>query len=638
MTTILNNTKGLELNNGGNNMNIVERIKLNKQKNMEALYTGENIDKSIIEAMGEDIDGVLLSNKQKAFAVMSYAYGNLVGVTTTGVALGLTVLSNPDQYFVDGKLSFFKIRKAFKSIGEEREYGYRYQSVFVNKLNKDTVINKFGRVAEFVRVSAHEVREFDTRLKKIDVNVCTKEDLVLIAKDLDVIGRAMQELAIDVTKDKSKDIGYNVMSFIQVKTKTHSRLVKKGKFTCNLDNIIKEHLDNKNITSSYTVTPNFKTLASADCDNKLAIAEATVEDIAGEMMEEINDGYIKGMNELVELFKLSHDKMYNKFIDLLELAKRALSKDDFETFLTNQIKLGAVKTKEEAMALKKNNDNSLKVAHMVKCTRIALSSITSLYSLKQNDATINSQYIKEIGKKLRAGLYTEGAKLGFSPKNVVNIAIAASFSYIDERTGKISTKKRPSLTELWTIFPKEFILEYVAINNEATIKDLLTVKYTSYDLCLNDELVFDEGFAETEFGHVVVAENYSGKAIVTENGIEAVVDHYAYEPTEVMFLDTIYKRNVSQLSQAYIRPTELVDRDEMMYNNTISSMIKVAEQGKVARDIKMVDDKEVLIRDYVIKKGNNISIIGTVLSKGDTTGKIDDAIITNGNGGVVFFK
>ena len=189
-----------------------------------------------------------------------------------------------------------------------------------------------------------------------------------------------------------------------------------------------------------------------------------------------------------------------------------------------------------------------------------------------------------------------------------------------------------------TIFHKQFILDYVAINNEATIKDLLTVKYTSYDLCLNDELVFDEGFAETEFGHVVVAENYSGKAIVTENGIEAVVDHYAYEPTEVMFLDTIYKRNVSQLSQAYIRPTELVDRDEMMYNNTISSMIKVAEQGKVARDIKMVDDKEVLIRDYVIKKGNNISIIGTVLSKGDTTGKIDDAIITNGNGGVVFFK
>ena len=272
---LTNNNLGLGLNNEeAKSMNITERINLSKKKNMEALYNGAAINKTLIESMGEDIDCSLLNNNQKSLAVMSYSYGSLVGVTTTGVSLGLTVASNPEQFFTNGVLNYFKIRKVFKNIGLKKITGYRYESVFVTGKNKDVAVNKFGRLAEFVRVSRHEIEEFDNRLKNIDVNACTVEDLKIIAKDLDVIGRAMQELAIDVTKDKSKDIGYNVMSFIEVKTKTHSRLVKAGKFSNNIDDVINEHIDNKKIESKYALTSDYFYLSDAKINNKTEISTA----------------------------------------------------------------------------------------------------------------------------------------------------------------------------------------------------------------------------------------------------------------------------------------------------------------------------------------------------------------------------
>ena len=640
---LTNNNLGLGLNNKEDkSMNITERINLNKKMNMEALYNGATINKSLIESMGEEIDCSLLNNNQKSLAVMSYSYGSLVGVTTTGVSLGLTVASNPEQFFTNGVLDCFKIRKVFKNIGLKKIAGYRYESVFVTGKNKDVAINKFGRLAEFVRVSRHEVEEFDNRLKNIDINACTVEDLKLIAKDLDVIGRAMQELAIDVTKDKSKDIGYNVMSFVEVKTKTHSRMIKAGKFTNNIDQVINEHLDDKKIKTKYALESNCYYLSEADSSNKASISKAIVEDISGEMMEQINAGYGSAFDELVELFKLSNDSMYKRYIDILDIAMKALEPAEFEAYAAKLIKERRITTKEELIALKNTNNYALKASHMIRCARVALSSITSLYGVKQGEATIDSAYIKEIGKKLRAGLYTEGAKIGFDPKSVVKMTIAASFCYINEITNKISKKQRPNLTELWTIFPKEFVIDYVTGDTDLTLNDTLTVKYTSYDLCLGDELVFDDGMAETEFGYVVVTDNYTGKAIVTENGLEALVDHYSYEPTDILFLGSVYKRNVAIATAQCVRPTEFLsmkeanEKNETSYNSTITNMVKIAQACTIASTIEAVGNKERLIRDFVIKKDDKVSFIGQVLSKDNTKGKITDAIVTC-NGAVIFF-
>lgn len=603
----------IKLNNINNNkkkgeeaMNLLERFAIQEESYMVPLYAGEGkINKEMIENLNKNIDCDQLTNKSKALAVMSYTYGSLVGVTTTGVSLGLSVLNNVDQFFDGDTLSVMKARKVFKNIGKNYEKGYRYQTVFP-KANRITVINKFGVAVEMVRVSAHEVREFDERLKRVDIYSCTKEDMKLIARDLDTIGRALQELAIDVTKDKSKDIGYNIMDFITTSTKTHSRKIAHGNFTNNIQEVINNHF--KRVAApNYKIETKFIKLADADVNSRSEMSEAVVEDVAGIMMEAINDGYTDTMNTLCDKFKLANSKMYAEYFTLIEVAKKA------------------------------DSENAKKVAHMIKCSIVAMSAITSLYSLRDDNAAIDGAYIKEIASKLRAGLYTEADQLGYKASQVVKFAIAGAFCYL--KAGKITVKAKPSFTQLWTMFDKEFIIEYLAINGEATIKDMLTVKYNNFDICLGQELAFVDGMAEVkDAGYVVVTENYTGKAVVTEDGVEAIVNHYDYEPTKVLFLDRIYTPKVVAIvpGQAYKRPESILVRDKedknyKMHNKSISKLAYTCEQMRV------VAGKDG-IKDVVIKKGAKLCFLGTSLSVATGMMEASDAIITNGYGGVVFLK
>lgn len=606
----LNNTNNINNNAKGEEviMNLLNRFETQKNEYMVPLYTGVGrINKDMIENTKRPIDCDQLSNKSKALAVMSYSFGSLVGVTTTGTSLGLSVLSNVDQFFDGEKLVLNKARKVFKEMSKNHKKGYKYQPVF-NKVNKISVVNKFGAVVEMIRVSVHEVREFDERIKRIDSTCCTKEDMKIIAKDLDIIGRALQELAIDVTKDKSKDIGYNINNFIQTGTKTHSRVIANGDFTNNIKEVIDNHF-NRVATPDYKISANFLKLANANIDSKSDMGAAVVEDIAGQMMEAINDGYTDTMGNLCDQFKLANNKMYARYFTLIDIAKNA------------------------------KDENSKKIAHMIRCSIIAMNTITSLYSLRENNAAINGAYINEIAERLRNGLYTEAKRIGVSAANqVVKFAIAGAFCKL--KAGKITLKAKASFTQLWAMFSKEFIIEYLAMSGEAEIKDMLTVKYNNFDICLGQELEFVDGMAEVEdTGCVVVAENYTGKAVVTEDGIEAKVNHYAYVPTPVLFLNNIYDSKPIDVSNntAYERPEKFITResfkeeDYKMFNQSLSKRVHSVKCMKITGQNN--------IYDLMLQHENKVFFVGTVMNPFTNKAMMPGhALITNGYGGVVFVR
>lgn len=581
-------------NNKMTGLNITERAEMIKERNTQGLYGAEGaINKELIEG---NVMCDKIIRKSTAFAAMSYSYGNLVGLTTVGVSAGLTLLSNPKQYFIDGVLSENKIKKVIKNFGTKKIEGKKYTSVFPVNVNRVSVINKFNRVAEIVRVSSVEVKEFESRLKELDYAVTTASDLEVIAKDLDIIGRAMQELAIDVTKDKSKDIGIDIKSIINIKTDATSRLIKKGMFTNNIDEIVSEYNNSDKITKEYKIElSNKRVLNEVKATNLNDLAIAAIEDTAGDIMEEINAGYTEGFKDLIDLYKCTNNNMY----DIYECVLRQ-----------------AMTGKDKALT------------HMVKCARVAMYSINSLYKIKDG-TKVNSTYIKEVGAKLRAGLYTEGAKFNYEPKTVVKIAIAASFCHL-KNDGSILKKKNPSLTEVWAIFPKEFVLSYINNGNE-TVKDLLTVTSATYDLCLNDELEFDAGVAMTEYGFVSVREEYTGKAIVTEDGLEAVVNHYAYEPTSIVFIEKTYKRNVGLVDAPYQRPVDGLEVSDDSYSYEITDIIKKSEAAEI------VPYNNGANADLIVYKGDKRSTIGTVLSKKNNITEVEDAIATC-NGTVIFYK
>lgn len=583
---------------GNNNMNniftaqqtIAERI-------TEGLYdSSKAINVDLLDNI-QAVNCLRLDNKQKAFATMSYSFGSLVGVTTTGGSLALTIMTNPDQFFTNGTLSLKKIRKVFKNFGRSVEWGTKYRSVFSNYTRG--VVNKFGRYSNFVMVSPVQIELFLESIEKTDFHVTTKEDLVKIAKDMDVITRAMQELAIDVTKDKTKDIGYNIMSFIQVRTKTYSRRIQEA-VEDNMKAIIDNKLDGKNETIAYEMGTHGVKLEEADEESKSNLAGSIVMNIAGEMMEAVNDGYKAAIESLLKIYKDSNSVMYNEYLVAYDEAK-----------------------------------NNKKVAYFLQICRIALNSINDLFASKSTRA-LDSAYVKEMGRKLRAALYTEGAKIGFEPKDVVRYAISASFGYFNGR--RFVKGNRPSLAALWCIFPNEFVIEYATRNSGDTIADILTVNYTTCDLCLGDEFYFEEGYCEANLDDMIyLKEDYTGKAVVTVNGLEAVVDHYAYEEVNATFLHEIYERNVSEMNAEYVVPNKISSEAPLAETMRIMEMIKVAHACAISSSIQVVDNAEVMHRDFVINKGNKISVIGKVLSISKNTGIIDDAVI-GVRSGVVFYK
>ena len=115
---------------------------------LDLVYNGSAEAKKILD---QDliVDGSKIVNKQKTFTVLSYAAGSQVGVTTKGANLASSLYRNGIQFFnkETGRLSLRKIRKVLKYFGiNENAAGsdYKYESVFVEGVNKDIVVDRQG--------------------------------------------------------------------------------------------------------------------------------------------------------------------------------------------------------------------------------------------------------------------------------------------------------------------------------------------------------------------------------------------------------------------------------------------------------------------------------------------------------------
>lgn len=537
MKILLNN------NNGANTLmeaalnetvKITNGAKFTVANGVAGLYNNEaRIDKKLLDTALTSVDTTKLDNIQRAFAVSSFATGSMVGITTIGIESALSLATSTYQYLKDGKVDIDKVARIIRNIGEKPVAEYRYVSVFNYNVNKAFAISKFNRGSIFIRVSAHEIKEFQKRIKMIDVLAIQPEDLVTIAYDMDIIGRALQELSIDVTKDKSKDIGYDINSLINMSNKTKSNVIKNAVIKNNISEIVEEKIYKGTVTKKYTMEAMIegKPMSQVDSNDKEELSTAYIENLGGDCKDAINAGYMKGFEPIVELLKVSSNDAYQVFKNRVERASQNSNQKDV---IMNQI---------------------------ITAARIAMDIINDLYGKKQYDNTITSSYIKEVAAKLRNAIYTVGAKYGVDPVNTVKIAMSAPFAKIVN--GELKVKERPtSLRAILDIFPKEFVVEYVCnpYDTEQSKREVaesacyLTVTFSDYDLCLGDELDFEDSLAMTEYGMVSIKEKFSGKAVVTEEGLKAVVDIYAFEYTDAVFLSEIYQNNEQSFNAPFVQP------------------------------------------------------------------------------------
>ena len=613
MKILLNN------NNGANTLmeaalnetvKITNGAKFTVANGVAGLYNNEaRIDKKLLDTALTSVDTTKLDNIQRAFAVSSFATGSMVGITTIGIESALSLATSTYQYLKDGKVDIDKVARVIRNIGEEPVAEYRYVSVFNYNVNKAFAISKFNRGSIFIRVSAHEIKEFQKRIKMIDVLSIQPEDLVTIAYDMDIIGRALQELSIDVTKDKSKDIGYDINSLINMSNKTKSNVIKNAVIKNNISEIVEEKIYKGTVTKKYTMEAMIegKPMSQVDSNDKEELSTAYIENLGGDCKDAINAGYMKGFEPIVELLKVSSNDAYQVFKNRVERASQNSNQKDV---IMNQI---------------------------ITAARIAMDIINDLYGKKQYDNTITSSYIKEVAAKLRNAIYTVGAKYGVDPVNTVKIAMSAPFAKIVN--GELKVKERPtSLRAILDIFPKEFVVEYVCnpYDTEQSKREVaesacyLTVTFSDYDLCLGDELDFEDSLAMTEYGMVSIKEKFSGKAVVTEEGLKAVVDIYAFEYTDAVFLSEIYQNNEQSFNAPFVQPVCFSkDSDESNMGTSIE-MNAIREKIDTCLD---AGTNGVLL--CVKTKEGNLSKIGRLAFPYQGEVKIKDYIINTSRGVVL---
>jgi hypothetical protein len=194
----------------------------------------------------KDIGKVKINAVQDMSTVLakaSYkAQSSKVGPTTTLMEIAST---NPKAYFdADGKIFNKELfQKVFKEAGKNNKVaGYMYKTIFIEGVNKFTRID-FAMGIEYTTyvVNRATIDLYLEELRAMDLNAITcPEDLAQIIIDLDPIARALQESAIDVVKDVTKDFGIYATDIVGSEVKAYNAVLKDNGITNNLDEMLNE--------------------------------------------------------------------------------------------------------------------------------------------------------------------------------------------------------------------------------------------------------------------------------------------------------------------------------------------------------------------------------------------------------------
>lgn len=166
----------------------------------DATLTKEDM-KALVDKNGM-LDLSKVVNVLRTFSIVGYVCGSEVGKNTKGTDLSKTIAVGSDL-------------KVFKAVSNKNVgNGNRYVTetgespVFQEGVNVIKAETLMGFANVLYKVSYHELNRFIEILSRIDMSAVTEEDIAMIRRDMDIIGRALQEIAIDAAKDKSKAEGW----------------------------------------------------------------------------------------------------------------------------------------------------------------------------------------------------------------------------------------------------------------------------------------------------------------------------------------------------------------------------------------------------------------------------------------------
>lgn len=298
-------------------MNMKNNVKMNgflaaqsetiRLEYVESLSTGDvSVDK--MKGMGV-VPVSAISDLNSVLAKASYAAEvSKVGATTVSMQVGGT---NPRVFFKQGEFNKGLFKKVFKTAGKAEVVGKKYESVFVEGVNKFSKIDfEMGIRYSIYLVNKATIQRYLDEVSMMCLDsVNSVDDIQQVVLDLDPIARALQESSIDVTKDKDKDFGIYATDIIGSEVQALNVLIKKGGLLNNLKDCIKEPTKVK-----YEATTNIILNDDQEAvDTNASAAQLAILDGTNEYMNSLLNNYAKTTNDDYKKYIVAA-KNYRSFV------------------------------------------------------------------------------------------------------------------------------------------------------------------------------------------------------------------------------------------------------------------------------------------------------------------------------------
>lgn len=464
-----------------NNTNMDVLAGINKREEMEALLTRKYNNESIINYLKSNADyEISLKESQcipSSLGRLGYVAGSLVGIITNVFAVASVLMSKeynkqfcyPGTDIVDLEL----LTKIFVDAGKTASVD-GYEQCFMEGDNIILVENKQGRLCRLARALKADIETFATKIS--NARKLTQDDLVKIGKDLEKIGRVMQELEIDSAKKPTiKDNMIALDKFMNVygcklaSTKMGGNGEKAIEILNNFDAIMEAKKDGAKLPTFQYEVDSFDVIANAK--DKIAKEielfkqlnpKATAEELKQETNKIksrcINKCYIVDeastlKKEIVEVQKQELEKM----VKLYSISDMSL----FEQFKTvYSVRVAEINaTRGEEHQITKDQ-----VATMRRMCVIAINMVNDYFRLKAEK--VQTLAIEELASNLRSALFLKGLELFSYEGDVTDEALELTFLIAAEcgwckltnyrGQEKINYKKKYSYRALSLLFSMEF--------------------------------------------------------------------------------------------------------------------------------------------------------------------------------------
>lgn len=602
---------------------------------LNALYTRKENAFSTIEYLKAnaaiEVSLKAADSVTSALGRIGYVAGSQVGLITNVFAVASVLIDETynQQFCYPGTdiVSMELLKKVFLTVNTQPQAGKdTYNSIFTEEGDNANIIlveNKQGRQLRLARALKHDINDFADELSFL--SSLKKADLVKIGRDLEKIGRVMQELEIDSAKKPTiKDGILELTKFMNtfgcslasnyMGRERHKKAIriednfatiiaekksKEGKVTTKFSYKFDEFdkLENA-LDKANKAFEDFSKAYYADIEKRVpqeemeAYMNIHADEINTDLNKkkkeifrnEINGCYIEdGASVLKKAIAAEQETILNKLVDMYSLSNMNLF---------NQFKSAyKVKVNELNASLPEGEKITNNVIDTIKYMAIkSVHMIYEYFALKGDVATLG---VDELASNLRSAMYRYGADYGLTPEATFLIAAAAGWLRVNNsdfnNAEKFVEKPSYSYKALALMFTNEFKFYF---NPEAMNRPVDVILPLGCELEIGAYMFFEDGQAELDLvdggtGYATLKkDNFTGyvRADVTEDGdVEfiKIFDAYEYnDEIEFLLLDSIvdmstndfvFDVDAQDVEASFMKSTKKLERRDANPDKNIES-------------------------------------------------------------------